>query len=168
MDVFEYIVVNQTINNMGTSTKAIINKNTSVFDIEKALNLKYHNVKVSKSGVNDDFYYFTFDYGNEVYHLNAFFNDYALISHNIDGVSLSIGCSDESITILRYLCECFGGFLDENDCDDESYYSINYHLFCNISQKTNLEVFKEKLLMKVGYDKLESVLKLLEEYKNIA
>lgn len=38
---------------------------------------------------------------------------------------LSIRCWGNSVEILKGICEEFGGWLDENDCDDNDYYRID-------------------------------------------
>lgn len=39
--------------------------------------------------------------------------------------SLSLGCWGNSVEILKGICEEFGGWLDENDCDENDFYRID-------------------------------------------
>ena len=39
--------------------------------------------------------------------------------------SLSIGCWGNSVEILKGICEEFGGWFDENDCDENDFYRID-------------------------------------------
>jgi hypothetical protein len=78
---------------------------------------------------------------------------------------VSLGHCGNSVEIAKYLCETFGGYLDENDCADDGYYPINFHLYSQGTEFTSLDEFRHKVITEVGYDKLGSVMKLLEEYK---
>lgn len=37
---------------------------------------------------------------------------------------LSLGCGGSSVEIMKKIVEHFGGWFDENDCDDKEYYYI--------------------------------------------
>ena len=79
----------------------------------------------------------------------------------------SLGKWGNSVEIARYLCETFGGYLDENDCDDEGFYPINFHLYSQGSELQNLMNLGIKVIKEVGYDKLKVVMSLLDEYSEV-
>ena len=37
---------------------------------------------------------------------------------------ISLGCFGDSVEIIKAIVERFGGWIDENDCDDEEYYQV--------------------------------------------
>ena len=109
----------------------------------------------------------TFKDGEDQRHLAVSFTNSCERDNNIAGVWTSLGKWGNSIEIARYLCEKFGGYLDENDCDDEGFYPINFHLYSQGEEFTKLDEFRHKVIKEVGYDKLNSVMKLLDEYSEV-
>jgi hypothetical protein len=150
---------------MGVDTKAILRKGTTIQEIEKALSTKYENVEVRAS--QPDFMQITFKDGEDRRTLSVLFGDYAKADYGIDGVLISLGMHGNSVEICKYLCETFGGYLDENDCDDKDFYPINYHLYSQSKEFTKLDEFKHKVISELGYDKLQTTLKLLDEYSEL-
>lgn len=147
---------------MGVDTKAILRKGTTIEKIEKAISEKYTDVEV-KPTLMLDFMYVIFKDGADQRQLAVSFTN----SCDIAGVWISLGKWGNSIEIARYLCETFGGYLDENDCDDEGYYPINFHLYSQGTEFTKLDEFRHKVISEVGYDKLNTVMKLLDEYSEV-
>ena len=147
---------------MGVDTKAILRKGTTIEQIEKAISDKYTEVEVRAA--MPDFMYVTFKDGEDQRQLAVSFTNSCERDNGIAGVWISLGMWGNSVEIARYLCETFGGYLDENDCDDEGFYPINFHLYSQGNEFTKLDEFRHKVIKEVGYDKLKSVMKLLDEY----
>lgn len=139
---------------MGTDTKGIISKTTTIDDIHKALADKYGEVKHYSATPPFKIHKLTFKDGNDdriltiSYHFDSTIRDNA-----INGVWLSLGFWGNSIEIIKYLCEKFGGFIDENDCDSEDFYPINLELY----EKSLTEFDKEERRKKPYLDKLAKV-----------
>jgi hypothetical protein len=150
---------------MSVDTKAIIRKGTTIEQIEKALSEKYTVIEVIARV--PDFMHVIFNDGSEKRTLSVSF-DQQISSEGISGVRLSLGHRESSIQILRYLCETFGGYLDENDCDDNDYYPINYHLFSQGTEFTKLDEFRHKVISELGFPNLKKVMALLEDYSKLA
>ena len=148
---------------MGVDTKAILRKGTTIEKIEKAISEKYTDVEVKPTSMLD-FMYVIFKDGADQRQLAVSFTNSCERDDNIAGVWTSLGLWGNSIEIAKYLCESFGGYIDENDCDDEGYYPINHHLYSQGTEFTKLDEFRHKVITEVGYDKLNSVMKLLDEY----
>ena len=62
--------------------------------------------------------------------------------------SLSLGCWGNSVEIMRDLVSQFGGWIDENDCDDEDYYPISKDTDGNITPV--ILVTMEEIYQKFG------------------
>ena len=150
---------------MGVDTKAILRKGTTIEQIEKVISEKYTDVKVSAT--MPDFMYVTFKDGEDLRQLAVSFTNSCERDDNIAGVWTSLGKWGNSIQIARYLCETFGGYLDETDCDDEGFYAINFHLYSQGEEFTKLDEFRHKVIKEVGYEKLNSVMQLLNEYSEV-
>ncbi len=151
---------------MGVDTKAILRKGTTIEQIEKAISDKYTDVEVRAP--MPDFMYVTFKDGEDRRQLVVSFTNSCERDNNIAGVGTSLDNWGNSIEIARYLCETFGGYLDENDCDDEGFYPINFHLYSQGSEFTKLDDFRHKVIKEVGYDKLKVVMSLLDEYSEVS
>lgn len=155
---------------MGVDTKAILRKGTTIEQIEKAISEKYTDVAVKPTSMLDFMYVtfkVTFKDGADQRQLDVSFTNSCEREYNIAGVWISLGKWGNSIVITRYLCEKFGGYLDESDCDDEGYYPINFNLYSQGTEFTKLDKFRHKVIMEVGYDKLNAVMKLLDEYSEV-
>ncbi len=151
---------------MGVDTKAIIRKGVTVEKIREALSSKYSEVDIISTSILDFFYIIFLD-GEDKRQLAISFNGSCLEDYGIDGVWLSLGKWGNSVEIMKYLCHAFGGYLDEDDCDDEGFYPIMGHLFEQGVPLTEREFFINKIIMELGYDKLQKTLKLFEEFKNL-
>jgi hypothetical protein len=148
---------------MGTCSVAIIRKGTTIQQIVEALEKRYTNVEAN---IKKDFGYIIFNDGGD-FNRNLFvsFTDSCLHDYGIDGVYLSLGYFGKSVEILKYLCETFGGYLDENDCDDIDFFPINLEKFQK--ELTPDEIFQNEIILKFGVDKLNDVLGICEEYLKI-
>jgi hypothetical protein len=151
---------------MGVDTKAIIRKGTTLEQIEQALKLKYTEIEILASKSIGDYFriLFTEDLNsNNKRMLVCGYND-TKPDYKIDGVYLSLGMWGDSVGILKYLCETFGGYLDENDCDDEGFYPININLFEQGKDFNERDIFVNKVISKLGYGNLKVALELFDEY----
>jgi len=151
---------------MGVDTKAIIRKGTTIEKIEKAISEKYTDVEVKPTSMLD-FMYVTFKDGAVQIQLAVSFTNSCERDNGIAGVWTSLGMWGNSVEIARYLCETFGGYLDENDCDDKGFYPINFHLYSQGTEFTKLDEFRHKVITEIGYNKLNAVMKLLDEYSEV-
>lgn len=111
--------------------------------------------------------YVTFKDGADQRQLAVSFTNTCERESGIAGVWTSLGMWGNSVDVLKYLCEKFGGYIDESDCDDEGFYPINFHLYSQGVEFTDLDMFRNKVIKEVGYDKLKAVMSLLEEYTKI-
>lgn len=152
---------------MGVNTTAILRKGLTIEEIVKAISEKYTDVEVKPSSIFD-FMYIEFKDGEDQRQLIISFSNSCERDNGIAGVWCSLSMCGNSIEILRYLCEIFGGYLDENDCDEEGFYPINFHLYSQGTEFNQLDLFKNKVIQKFGYKSLEDALSLLYEFKNIA
>lgn len=151
---------------MSVNSKAIIRKGTSVNDVIDHLKRNFGDIQTLNTHY-PEFVQFQFKDGTDNRILSAFFNNYGKVDYGIDGVLLSLGCWGGSVDILKGFCVEFGGYLDENDCDDKDFYGINLEKFKDPKDLSEKDVFSLKVLDKVGYEHLSTVLELCEEYKNI-
>lgn len=149
---------------MGVDTIAILTKGVSIEQLVKAIEEKYGNVEVIG---RDNAASFVFLDGLDKRVLFVSFTNSCERDNGIAGVWCSLGCWGNSVCIMRYLCETFGGYLDENDCDDEGFYPINFHLYSQGKEFTKLDEFRHKVITELGYDNLDKAMKLFEEYKSL-
>ena len=150
---------------MGVDTKAILRKGTTIEQIEKAISDKYAEVEVRAT--MPDLMCVTFKDGADKRQLAVSFTNSCERDYGIAGVWTSLSKWGNSVEIARYLCETFGGFLDENDCDDEGFYPINFNIYSQGSEFTKLDEFRHKVIKEVGYDKLKTIMALLDEYAEL-
>lgn len=152
---------------MGVDTKAIIRKGVKIEDIEKAMSSKYKNVRVEKT-LMQQYFYILFEDGEDKRNMAISYNGSCKEDNGIDGIWCSLGMWGNSVETMRYLCETFGGYIDENDCDDKGFYPINFHLYEQGEEFTPLDVFTNKIISELGYENLEKTLKLFNEFKTLA
>jgi hypothetical protein len=164
--VFIYVIINNLkYKTMGVDTKAILRKGTTIEQIKDAIVVKYGNGEIRATA--PDFMYVNFEDGTDKRNIAVSFTNSCERENGIAGVWLSLGMWGNSVEIARYLCETFGGYLDENDCDDEEFYPINFHLYQQGADFTNRDLFINKVISKIGYDKLKVALELLDEYVSL-
>lgn len=150
---------------MGVDTKAILRKGITIEQIEEVISNKYTEVSVVAS--SSDFMYLIFKDGEDQRQMAVSFTNSCERDNGIAGVCCSLGLWSNSVEIMRYLCETFGGYLDENDCDDEEFYPINFHLYQQGADFTELDLFRNKVISKLGFDKLKDAMELLSEFSKI-
>jgi hypothetical protein len=150
---------------MEVNTKAIIRKGTSLEEIETHLKSKYSNVKCGATNT-EGFFSFYFEDWNEKRIMFVSFHD-TTREYLYDGVLLSLDAWGNAVPIMRDICETFGGYLDKNDCDDESFYPINLHLFEQGTEFTKMDMFRHKVMCKLGYKNWKIALELFEEFKSL-
>ena len=158
---------------MATCTNGILTKGTSIVDIEKALRNKLGNESIiGLYGYQFDFLHIVFleDINIPDSHRNmaVSFSNACESDYGIPGVWISLGRYGKSIEIIKYLCETFGGYLHENDCNkNKPYYLINPDLYLNGKESTEKDLFINKIITTLGFDKLKKTLELFEEFKTI-
>ncbi len=150
---------------MGVDTKAIIRKDVTLVELVNYLKAQYEDVTVYTTG-SDTFFQIGFVDGEDERLMSCHFNACAKNDYDIEGILLSLSLWRNSIEIMKGICEYFGGYIIENDCNDE-WYIINLEKFESAKEITPIDVFKNKVIARLGYDKLKIALELFEEYKNI-
>ena len=151
---------------MGVATKAILRKGVSIEEIEKVLSEKYSSVNQITTYL-DGYFSINFKDGIDNRQLLVSFSNSCEKDNGISGVWCSLGMWGNSVEILRNLCEIFGGYLDEKDCDDAGFYPINYHLYVKGLNATPIELFRKKVIQQFGYDKEDAIMSLFEEFKTL-
>lgn len=151
---------------MGADTKAILRKGVTIEQIEKVISEKYTNVEVRATV--PDFMYLTFKDGDDQRQLAVSFTNSCERDNGIAGIWCSLGMWGNSVEIARYLCETFGGYLDENDCDDQEFYPINFHLYSQGTEFTQMDLFRNKVITKFGYGYLKDAVELLTEFSAVS
>lgn len=147
---------------MGVDSRAIIRKGTTIEQVKNAIEVKYGSCEIRAN--NPDFMGVNFQDGADKRTMIVSFTDSCERDYGIGGVWLSLGSWGNSVEILRYLCETFGGYLDENDCDDEGFYPINFELYQQGKDFTNHDLFINEVISKLGYDNLKIAMELFEKY----
>lgn len=150
---------------MGQSTKAIIRKDVSIIEIEKLLKEKYQNVRIEPTNTVDYFVAF-FNDGEDSRQMNIFYGDYAIRDYGIDGVILNLGFWGNSRDIMHLFLEVYGGYYDENDCDDVDFMPVNIEMFTSESL-SELTKFKHEIIKELGFDKLERAMYLCDKYSKL-
>jgi hypothetical protein len=151
---------------MGRDTKAVLTKGTTIEDIVTVLKQKYTFVEVNSSR-SSFFRVFFMDWADHRQLFVSFDSESVRHDTGIDGVYLNLSLWGNAVEILRGLCETFGGYLKEDDSNDEPFIPINYELFAKGKEFTKMDEFRHKVMAELGYDNLEKAMKLLEEYRNI-
>ena len=130
---------------MSVDTLAIIRQGTTIEEIKDAIFKKYGDGIIKSS--SPDFMHISFYDGME--------------NRNI-AVSFSNSCKNDYG--LKYLCETFGGYLDENDCDDNGFYPINLDEFQKGKDFTNIDLLVNEIISEIGYEKLKVTQKLFKKF----
>lgn len=153
---------------MSTNTTAIIRKGTTIVEIMEVLKNHFDSEATIHATHSDDFFYISFNVNeDERRSLNVFLTDTAKNDYDIDGVLLYLGCYGSSFEIMKILLNEFGGYLDENDCDDKDFYPVNLIEFEKGKDFSTLDLFTTKVIRKLGYENLKVALELFEEFKKI-
>lgn len=147
---------------MSVDTKAIIRKGTTIEQIEKVLSYKYENVEIVSS--SPDFMYITFKDGDDDRTLAVSFTNSCERDNGIAGVWLSLGKNGNSIEIMKHICNSIGGYIDEDDCDEEGFYPVNYEEYSKGEEFTKLDEFRHKVIAKLGHENLKVAMELIKEY----
>ena len=114
---------------MGVDTKLRIKEIVDIKLIETVCKKHFDDVKINVRNVEGECGWILFNYKGEA--RNLFFGHYS-DSYDEDGkyvevpmyTYLSLGCWGSSVEIMTIIAEYFGGWLDENDCDDIDYFFI--------------------------------------------
>lgn len=150
---------------MPISTNAILRKGTTLEEIKTVLEKYYGQVEVHPD--LDCMFSLDFqDDGNRRV-LTVFFNDCARNDYKIEGVLVSLNSWGNSIQIMKHLLNEFGGYLDENDSDHKHFYPVNIEAYKQGKDFTPRDLFVNKVIAKVGYDKLKVVMELFDEFKTM-
>ena len=151
---------------MSVDTKAIIAKGTTIQSITEALKNKYKNVKIEPTSM-DYFFAIVFADGDDQRTMYVSFSNSCEQDEGIPGVWMSLGCWGNSVEIMTYLCETFGGWIDENDCDGIGFQPICLGLYLQSPELTPLQIFKHKIISVCGLNKVNAILALCDEYKSL-
>jgi hypothetical protein len=148
---------------VGVDTKAILRKDVSLEEIKETLETKYSNVDIISTSMGY-YFYVVFDDGGSHRNLNIMFSNIALHDYGIDGVLASLGCWGNSKEVMMLLLNKFGGYLDENDCDDKEFEPVNIELFEQAKDLTAKDKLINEIIHKLGYDKLKAALEIFDRY----
>lgn len=153
---------------MSADTKAIIRKGTTIVEIMEVIKNHFDSEATILSTSVDGFFYISFNVNEDERRcLNVFLTDTAKNDYNIDGVLLDLGCYGSSFEIMKILLNEFGGYLDENDCDDKDFYPVNLIEFEKGKDFSTLDLFTTKVIQKLGHENLKVALELFKEFKDI-
>lgn len=152
---------------MGIDTKAIIRRGITIEELKVHAEKKFGPVKIENTH-DEDFFYLIFKEGERNRNL-AVFTDPTLAErdYGINGILLSLGCWGNSVEIMMHFLEEFGGFIDEDDCDDIDFQAVNIHKLEYAREYTPKEKFKQKLIFEFGAANVDNILKFCEEYKDL-
>ena len=153
---------------MGIDTKAVIRKGVTLEELKIHAEKKFGPVTIENTHFEDVFY-FIFKEGEEKNRNLAVFTNPTMAErdYGINGILLSLGCWGNSVEIMMHFLEEFGGFIDENDCDDIDFQAVNIHKLEEAKDYTPKEKFKHKLIFEFGAANVDNILKLCEEYKDL-
>lgn len=154
---------------MSVDSKAIIRANVSLEQIVSCLSVEYSHVEVVATHIEHFFRFVIGRSNTEDYKkciLWASFDfETTFADFGIKGVYISTNYRHpEGVNIVKLLCETFGGYFDECDCDDEDHIPVNVHLLEQIGELSEIDKFKHKAIAKFRFSKLADVLGLLDEY----
>ena len=147
---------------MSVDTLAIIRQGTTIEEIKDAIFKKYGDGIIKSS--SPDFMYISFYDGMENRNIAVSFSNSCKNDYGISGVWLSLNFWGNSVKILKYLCETFGGYLDENDCDDNGFYPINLDEFQKGKDFTYRDLLVNEIISEIGYEKLKVTQKLFKKF----
>jgi hypothetical protein len=154
---------------MGVSTIFILTKGTRVESIASALRSreKYTDIDVIINELDYTSMRVFFKDGEAERRMHVSYANYCEQENGIAGILCSLGHNDNAIEIAKFLCNDFGGYLDENDCDDEGFYPIKFDLYERGVNFTNLDLFKNKVMSQFGYKNLKPAMALLNEFREV-
>lgn len=151
---------------MGVDTKAIIRNSVTLTNIVDALSKNYTDVNVLNTSI-ETYFVVLFNDGSDRRKLSVHYGNIGFNDYGIPGVLVSLGYWRNSVLIMKYLLNYFGGgCILENDCEDDWQYTGPENITAPI-ELTKEEEFTHKVIAKVGYSNLKSVMSLLEEYKSL-
>lgn len=150
---------------MGLETKAIIRKGVTLEQISNAIYFKYGEITVNSNSTGAANISF-FD-GVDKRSLFIMFGSDCEREAGIAGVCLTLGAWGNSVAIMHDLCKTFGGYLDENDCDNEGYYPINQQLYLQGCEVTEVDKFRDKVISEFGYNNLQRIMQICEDYHQV-
>ena len=153
---------------MGVDTKAVIRKGVTIEELKAHAEKKYGKVSIEETKF-DNFFYLVFEEGEQVRRNLAVFTDHTMAErdYGISGTLLSIGCRGESVEIVTHFAEEFGGFIDDNDCDDKDFYPVNVEKMEQGKEYTPKEKFKHKLISEFGLEAANKIIVACEEYSKL-
>ena len=147
---------------MSERTVAILRKGTTIVNIIDAMKAKYTNVDTFSSF--EDFFKVTFNDGQEKRIMSVSLSDSCYHDYGISGTWVSLGYIGNSIEIIKYLCETFGGYFKENDCGDSDFYPINIELYLQGEDFTVRDKFIQEIITELGYSNLKKSLTIFDKY----
>lgn len=151
---------------MSVDTIAIIRKETTLIEIFDYLKQTYENVEIKESTYMDKFgcFYFNDNKDTRTMYYSLDYDDIEKI-YGICGIKLSLGFWGNSFEIMKNLCNTFGGFVDENDCDENDFVPFKLEKFYMEGESNKIDLFKIKIIQTLGYKNLNKTLELFHEFK---
>ena len=148
---------------MGVDTKAIIRKGTTLPEIVQVTEEHFTEVRVLTSYSNY-LYQICFKDGKDPRYMSVFINNYAKVDYGIDGIILSLSYWGNSVEIMKKYTDKFGGYIDENDCDDVGFIPYNEAEFLKGNDMSRHDQFTLDIIHKFGYENLHPALEILTKY----
>ena len=156
---------------MGVDTNAILSKSTKVTDIVKHISDNFDHVELHTHKSVEYYFTITFKDGTDNRNLSVF-TDYSISNrdYGIPGILISLSHWGNSVEIMKYILDEFGGYIDEDDSDDVPFLpykenSESFNKFKNDPGLSDLDIFKQEVLSQVGLDLLDDVMNLCEYYR---
>ena len=122
-----------------------IRKDVTVVEIKETLEQEYGLVEVDSRRDSECFNFYFEQKDGKRRNVFVLFGDVAFGDYQIDGVLISMGCFGESKEIAMLLLNKFGGYFDENDCDDKGFVPINIETFEKAKEVTEKDKFINKV-----------------------
>jgi hypothetical protein len=136
---------------MGSSTVAFLRKCVKEEDVVAVLSEKYGS-KIVLDRVDRGCLYINFNDGER--DRSLFFVEGKERGGDFSGPWVSLGCFGKSVEIIKGLCEAFGGYIDEDDCDDKDYYVVNFEGYKSSPLYNQDDELKHSLFVEHGYDEM--------------
>jgi hypothetical protein len=95
------------------------------FDVLSRDNSRYGRICLIRLGINENKSICREMYVHELFNDTEYADRETTLPPLINGVWCDLGCHDESVFYGKIMCSWFGGWLDENDCDDKDFYRID-------------------------------------------
>jgi len=147
---------------MGISTHAVLGNGTKLDDLVTHINNKYGETEVRSSKIDNTMYNISFNDGPDKRQLTAFFDDMGYRDYGLKGVLVSLSTWGNSVPIMKYILDEFGGYLSESDFDGTEFYMYNQDGYDKNSEFTEVDKVELKIMTHFGYETGQEVIEYLK------